>query len=59
MSADTFIERDLGDEASYLAEEQNGVSRESLIYEMEALLPFTKQAAYQWEDDCEALISFN
>jgi hypothetical protein len=57
MSAkDGFIERDPGDEASYLAEEQNGVSRESLIRAMEALLPFTKRAAYQWENDYEALI---
>jgi len=56
VASNRFIERDPGDEASYLAEKQNGVTRESLIEAMEDLLPFTREAAYQWSDEFEVLV---
>lgn len=56
MPADTYIERNPDDVDQYLAQEQNGITRESIIEGMEELLPFTKRAAYQWDDDYEALI---
>jgi hypothetical protein len=54
---DGFVERDENEASSYLAKELGGgVTREQLIESMEALLVFTKKAAYQWDDDFHALI---
>jgi hypothetical protein len=54
---DGFIERDEDEADSYLAESSgDGVTREELIESMEAMLVFSKKAAYQWDDDFYALI---
>lgn len=52
-----FVERDENEASAYLAEELgSGVTREQLVEAMEALLVFTKKAAYQWDEDFSALI---
>jgi hypothetical protein len=54
---DGFIERDEDGAEAYLAEASvGGVTREELIESMEAMLVYSKKAAYQWDDDFHALI---
>jgi hypothetical protein len=57
MAKHGFIERNPEEAAAYLSDElANGVSRLEVIEAMEDLLPFTKRAAYEWDEDFEALI---
>lgn len=57
MAKHGFIERSPEEAAAYLSGElANGVSRLEVIEAMEDLLPFTRRAAYEWDEDFEALI---
>jgi hypothetical protein len=57
MSQGQFREWNQEEKDAYLAEElSQGLTREKLIGGMEQLLPFTKKAAFKWENNYYALI---